>query len=478
MHRTNSHRIHPLNKTKMAPATRSMTSDPTGAMGSASQTAGGTASMPDTTAPSTGGPTPPSNSTMQSTPMTQEDILLTERFLTDPSWPSDLILDLGKSNWTQWSHHFELAASGQGFARYLDGTLVCPNVNTNPKGYWIWGNNDRSLWAFMLWHISPEDYEVVMPFQALGAHAVYKALWERHEKRGLYAQVLLVKKTLEICFDVTKSLDDTVSEIKSLHQRITDMGEINTDKLLTVFLMNALGDQLPHLQSAIQSMSSNPGFCSAHVTQRIHEENKLFRHREEQGLQPGIPGVTALASVGKPRSCHVCSNCKAMGHLVETCIKPGGKMAGHSLEEAQAAQRATSVKACNTKDNTASAHVAAATTDSTTMSSIASVPSTAAPTPLASPSPAPTTNPASIQLNGVTYYSGQITTQAAMDMTTEDTHTSWAGTVVHPNNWGFHAYLVVNDAPRVGVDWAPSHALSLYHKMTSALPRTPSHTPP
>ena len=75
----------------MAPATQSMTSDPTGAMGGASQTAGGTASMPDTTAPSTGGPTPPSNSTMQSTPTTQENILLTECFLTDPSWPSDLI---------------------------------------------------------------------------------------------------------------------------------------------------------------------------------------------------------------------------------------------------------------------------------------------------------------------------------------------------------------------------------------------------
>ena len=160
-------------------------------------------------------------------------------------------LDLGKSNWTQWSRRLELAASGQGFACYLDGTLACPNVNTNPKDYWIWDNNDRSLYAFMLWHISPEDYEVVMPFRALGAHAVYEALWERHEKRGLYAQVLLVKKTLEIHFDVTKSLDDTVSEIKSLHRRIADMGEINTDKLLMVFLMNALGDQLPHLQSAI-----------------------------------------------------------------------------------------------------------------------------------------------------------------------------------------------------------------------------------
>lgn len=160
-------------------------------------------------------------------------------------------LDLGKSNWTQWSRRLELAASRQGFACYLDGMLACPNVNTNPKGYWIWDNNDRSLYAFMLWHISPEDYEVVMPFRALGAHAVYEALRERHEKRGLYAQVLLVKKTLEIHFDVTKSLDDTVSEIKSLHRCIADMGEINTDKLLMVFLMNALGDQLPHLQSAI-----------------------------------------------------------------------------------------------------------------------------------------------------------------------------------------------------------------------------------
>jgi transposase InsO family protein len=437
----------------MAPATRSMTSDPSNHDATANASQPDASNTINNSNAGTGGPTPSNDNTTttQSTPTTQEDILLTERFLTDPSWPADLILDLGKSNWTKWSRRLELAASGQGFARYLDGTLACPDVNVNPKGYWIWDNNDRSLWAFMLRHISPEDYEVVTPFRTHGAHAVYEALRERHEKRGLYAQVLLIKKTLEIRFDTTKSLDDTVSEIKSLHRRIADMGEINTDKLLTVFLMNALADQLPHLQSAIQSMSSNPGFCSAHVTQRIHEENELLRHREAQGLQTNISGITALAAVGKPRSRRICSNCKATGHLVDTCIKPGGKMAGRSLEDAQAAQRATSLKARAAKETTASAHIAATTTESSTTSSIVSVPSTAAPTP--SPSPAPTANPASIQLNGVTYYPGQITAQAAMDVPATVAHDDWTGTVVHPDDWGFHAFLAMNDPPRASINW-------------------------
>jgi hypothetical protein len=79
-----------------------------------------------------------------------------------------------------------------------------------------------------------------------------------------------------------------------------------------------------------------------------------------------------------------------------------------------------------------------------------SVPSTAAPTPSALL--APTTNPASIQLNGVTYYPGQITAQAAMDMTSVPPN-NWVGSIVHPDDWGFHAYLVVNDPSHASVDW-------------------------
>jgi hypothetical protein len=105
----------------------------------------------------------------------------------------------------------------------------------------------------------------------------------------IYAQVLLVKKALKIRFDITKLLDDTISEIKSLHHCIADMGKINTDKHLTVFLMNALVDQLPHLQSAIQSMSSNTRFCLAHVT--------LTSMRRTSSLDIGRLKVSSLDSL-------------------------------------------------------------------------------------------------------------------------------------------------------------------------------------
>jgi hypothetical protein len=102
---------------------------------------------------------------------------------------------------------------------------------------------------------------------------------------------------MEMRFDAMKHLDDTSIELRSLHTCIISMGNMDAENLLIVFLVNALGDYFPQLQSNIQSMSTAPGFSSLSVTCRIQEENKLLHNREAQGLP--VTSITALSAIGQ-----------------------------------------------------------------------------------------------------------------------------------------------------------------------------------
>jgi hypothetical protein len=121
---------------------------------------------------------PPNNPPMDRPETTRGpgNVLMTECFMTDPSWPKDLTLDISKSNWTQWCCQLRISANEWGFSRYLDGSLQCPDVNTHPTAHWIWDNNNRSLHVFILRHISPNDYKLVEPIERDGAHTMFQKL--------------------------------------------------------------------------------------------------------------------------------------------------------------------------------------------------------------------------------------------------------------------------------------------------------------
>jgi transposase InsO family protein len=378
------------------------------------------------------------------------NIILTERFLSDPSWPADLMLDLGKSNWPEWSRRLELLADGQGFARYLDGTLGCPDLVTNPRAHWVWDNNDRSLRAFILRHISVDDYDIVNPLRANGACAIMKALQSRHEQLGLHVQVLTLRKALDVRFDASKSLDDTVTELRGLFNRIISMGPMDNDNLFSVLLINALGDQFTQLQSSIQSLSRMPTFCSALVVERIHEENMLLRTRTEQG-------ATALVVLDRDRGDKPpCSNCKRTGHSAEFCVRSGGKMAGKTIEEARAAQAAYRAARKASRDARRGQTAQIATTSRTGTNPTDPTATTPAAPPVTTPAAAATPPQSSIVLNGITYYPGGQNAvaniaQSAMITTADGMPDPSAG---YYNPMGqYRSYLALNENPHASVDW-------------------------
>ena len=203
-------------------------------------------------------------------PQSTSEIVITERFLTDPRWPNGLILELNKSNWGEWSLRLELLASRTGFAKWLNGSLTRPDENTHPRASWIWESNDESLRAFTLERISRVDLHLVRRYKT--SHEVFQALRGRHERLGLYAQVLLLKRALNIRFDINTPLSTTVSEICQLHERFCNMGPIDQDNMFSILLINALGDQFSHLQSSLQTMTDDPNFSSDTLLRRLDTE--------------------------------------------------------------------------------------------------------------------------------------------------------------------------------------------------------------
>src|SRR6266851_434040 len=129
---------------------------PTGATGGLTPTPTGSTSTPTSgpAAPSnsgsntnTGGST--SNSGSNANPPPANDIIITERIMSDTSWPADLRLDLAKLNWEEWSFQLRIQTDRLAFTKWLKGTLPRLCAIKYPKAHDIWETNDCSLHAFI-----------------------------------------------------------------------------------------------------------------------------------------------------------------------------------------------------------------------------------------------------------------------------------------------------------------------------------------
>jgi phosphohistidine phosphatase SixA len=318
-----------------------------------------------------------------------------ERFVCDPTWPNDLILDPDVGNWCFWSFKMRICADKTGVHAWLNGTQPRPDLVLYPKAHRIWETTDLSLRAFIIEHISPSIIDEVLSLDT--AYEVYEHLRKHHERQGLYTQLLLLKEALEIRFNPDVSLTVTLTELNQAYNNIISMGDIDNEKLHSVLIINALGDQFSTLQSAIQAMTEEPGYTPDKLIRRIRAEQALHRNRARVGLQTaGATALAATTSSSRDRNV-VCSNCKRANHTIDFCIRPGGKMAGQTIEEARAAQRTASGKPPrSTPGNRSgqSAHVA--TTNQTPPATTTTMTNTTS----SSTRPQP---PKQIMLNGASY---------------------------------------------------------------------------
>ena len=227
--------------------------------------AGGATSTGGTTGPVTGSKVTSSGSGnltgaggSNTTTSTSGNITIPERLIADPSWPSELVLDLEKGNWVEWNQRLSLLAMQLLVSGYLNGTFTCPDPVTHPTASQIWEGNDGSLCAFMLNQMTMGEYKFASVYNT--SHAVLEALCVRHEKLGLHAQINLLLKEFTIFYKPSIPMTTTTKELHALHEHMKKMGKIDEDKLFLIVIINALGCHYHQVQSDIHGMTDNPNF--------------------------------------------------------------------------------------------------------------------------------------------------------------------------------------------------------------------------
>jgi hypothetical protein len=201
-------------------------------------------------------------------------IRLTECTLDKISWPADLVLDLWKSKWVEWSRKLSLLALQQGLTPWLDGSLPCPDATLAPGDNFIWKRNDGILRGFIQEYVSRVDVHLINRLPT--AHLMFETL-RAQPPEVTFAQINLLLKALRIEFTYEKSIRDAVAEIRSYYRRIAAMGELKEDVIFAVMLLNSMHKHFGPLQQTIKCTLLN--LNSEMIIARLLDEDAFIRHR-------------------------------------------------------------------------------------------------------------------------------------------------------------------------------------------------------
>ncbi|KAG1813582.1 uncharacterized protein BJ212DRAFT_1300976 [Suillus subaureus] len=189
---------------------------------------------------------------------------------------------------------------------YILRLVACPDPSLDPSSAGHWDLNNLCIMAALHTHSSSEEQEFLCGYT--NAHLAWDALKSCHEKVGPIAQILLIQQALVI--NIPKEED-----------------------FLTIMMLNAMAEDLPHIQNHITdalttSTITNP-YGPSHIHSRLDVEQQLLDTAKSKS------GDVALAATSKGGSHYEHSSCGTCGnssHSMRDCFSKGGAMKGKQEE--------------------------------------------------------------------------------------------------------------------------------------------------
>jgi hypothetical protein len=208
---------------------------------------------------------------------------------------------------------------------------------------------------------SSEEQEFLCPFT--NAFLAWNALKARHEKVGPIVQILLIQQALAVHYCRTDRLSVTSTQLSDVVKRIYAIGLPKEDDFLTIMMLNAMMDDLPHIcnhiADALATSTSTSPYGPTNIRSRLDVEQQLLdseklKNSSEVAMVASGKGNRRDARPGKVCSeCNMaghsscCKTCSSWGHVTKECFARGGAMEGKRdkvLVRKRAACNATAAK--------------------------------------------------------------------------------------------------------------------------------------
>jgi gag-polypeptide of LTR copia-type len=221
------------------------------------------------------------------------------------------VLDHNKDNWVEWKSKVTSLFRLYELGGYLDGSIPKPDPVVNPMSAFHWDkNNDKLLGLLQLKTSIVHHYYIE---NKTTVHDAWKSLVDRHEKLGTMAQIALLDKAFAIRYQpATVDLDTTTTSMLDVARKIYANGGFKFETFVSLIMLNAMSDQLPHVRDqVISSILNDPGYSHLDIRKRLNAEQQFIDLENYRA---------AAEAKKKSRNGKFCTNCKKPGHNIETCF--------------------------------------------------------------------------------------------------------------------------------------------------------------
>jgi hypothetical protein len=224
---------------------------------------------------------------------------------------------------------------------YLLGVITRPDDVLDPTGATTWDLNNLCIVAALSTRSCTEDQDFLLPFT--DTHAAWMALKSRHEQVGPIAQILLIQQAFALRYRRSERFALTSTQLSDLARRIYAIGIPKEEDFLTILMLNAMGDDLPHVRNhvanAIVISTPSAPYGPTNIRSRLELEQQLVDNDKgktgdvamiasNKSKQPNRGGRPPCPDCGQNTHTNCCTTCGGWWHSTKDCYGKGGAMEG------------------------------------------------------------------------------------------------------------------------------------------------------
>ncbi|THU84427.1 hypothetical protein K435DRAFT_806709 [Dendrothele bispora CBS 962.96] len=162
-------------------------------------------------------------------------------------------LSKDQNHFSSWKRQFiQTLRMNQGADGYLDGRILPPNRDSEPRAYSNWNANNGSILGFMGLVIDDAEQEVIDG--AATAQVAWDLLVQRHAQEGPVKQVQLIQEALNVRYSSSEKYSTTSSKLTTLNKHIWDMGSLSSELFLCIIMINSMSN-VPELRATRENVA-------------------------------------------------------------------------------------------------------------------------------------------------------------------------------------------------------------------------------
>lgn len=254
-------------------------------------------------------------------------------------------LDKLKGNYPKWACNFKTYITLARLYDYVFDPPTKPSQYFKPKAHKNWANNDRLTCTTMTGAVNDAEQEYLITKK--GARECWLEIQNRHQNEGPVKQVTLLHIALSTKCSLSEPLPTTVKTICDAIDRAFVMGELTSDILKCIAILNSLDNDRFEISWTIisdnisKATKENP-YGSNQIRTFLENRQTIIDAKKSNQSQPNAIALVATSTSQKSKI-PTCSNCEqrgqpCRGHTQPYCISEGGGMAGKTIAESRVAR--------------------------------------------------------------------------------------------------------------------------------------------